>query len=67
MSSIESARVRAAAELASQLFFRLERRRFRFTLEREVDVPEPVRHENLTIDEVEQLLETLKMRGFHGG
>ena len=68
MSVPETAREKAAAKLATELLFRLERRGERFfTLERHVDVDAPVRHENLTLDEVENLLETWKMRGFHGG
>jgi hypothetical protein len=60
-------RERAAARLAAELLFRMERRGDRFTLERDADVRSPVRHENLTLDEVEELLETWKLRGFHGG
>jgi micrococcal nuclease len=34
---------------------------------RNVDVPEPVRHEGLTLAEVEDILSTWKLRGPHGG
>jgi hypothetical protein len=62
-----SDRERAAAHLAAELLFRIEKQGNRFTLERDADVRGPVRRENLTLDEVEELLETWKLRGFHGG
>jgi hypothetical protein len=34
---------------------------------READVATAVRGENLSLDEAEELLETWKLRGFHGG
>ena len=58
------ARLRA---LASKLFFTLTRHDSRFGLYRDVDVSKPVRHEHLTLDEVEDLLNTWKLRGPHGG
>ena len=67
MSVPENVREQAATQLATELFFRLERRGDRFTLERDADVPEPVRYDDLILEEVESLLETWKMRGFHGG
>jgi hypothetical protein len=60
-------RERAVAHLAAELLFRIEKRGDRFTLERDADVGSRVRRENLTLDEVEELLETWKLRGFHGG
>jgi hypothetical protein len=54
-------------ELAEKLLFKLQAERQRYTLTRDADVPEPVRHENLTLDEVEEILNTWKLRGFHGG
>jgi hypothetical protein len=63
----ESDRERAASQLATELLFRMEKEGDRFTLERDTDVRSPVRRENLTLDEVEELLETWKLRGFHGG
>jgi hypothetical protein len=53
--------------LASELFFTLKTEGTRFALYRNVDVPEPVRHEGLTLAEVEDILSTWKLRGPHGG
>jgi hypothetical protein len=53
--------------LASQLFFTLKIEGQRFALYRDVDVPEPVRHDGLSLDEVEDILNTWKLRGPHGG
>ena len=54
-------------ELAKMLLFRLDAEGQCYTLTRDADVPKPVRHENLTLDEVEEILSTWKLRGFHGG
>jgi hypothetical protein len=54
-------------ELASKLFFTLTKEGSRFGLYREADVSQPVRHDGLTLDEVEETLNTWKLRGFHGG
>ena len=53
-------------ELAEKLLFKLERNGQRFTLSRNDDVSATVRHENLTTDEVEDILNTWKLRGPHG-
>jgi hypothetical protein len=53
--------------LARQLFFTVEAKRGRFTLIRTADVPRAVREEQLTLSEAEELLETWKLRGPHGG
>ena len=54
-------------ELASELFFTLEQHNFGYSLYRDVDVPKPVRREGLTLDEVEDELNTWKLCGPHGG
>jgi hypothetical protein len=54
-------------ELASQLLFSMENQGGRFRLYRDADVSRPVRHEGLTLDEVEVILNTWKLRGPHGG
>jgi hypothetical protein len=61
------ARERDMRELAAELFFSVEKHGTRFSLHRHVDVPTPVRHDDLTLEEAEELLATWKMRGFHGG
>jgi hypothetical protein len=67
MRTQDSDRERRLRALASRLLFKLEKDGTRFTLTRDVDVPAPVRHENLTVEEVEDVLETWKLRGPHGG
>jgi hypothetical protein len=54
-------------ELASKLFFVFEKQDSGFVLYRDTDVSRPVRHEGLTLDEVENILNTWKLRGPHGG
>jgi len=54
-------------ELAEKLLFELHAEGQHYTLTRDIDVSKPVRHENLTLDEVEEILNTWKLRGFHGG
>lgn len=53
--------------LADRLLFTVERSGERFTLTRTADVSEPVRHEQLTIDQAEELLGNWKLRGLGGG
>jgi hypothetical protein len=60
-------RERRLRELATKLLFTVEKDGSMFTLARDVDVPEPVRHENLTLEETEDVLNTWKLRGPHGG
>jgi hypothetical protein len=67
MQQKEAQREAGLRELASRLFFRLDNQGSRYTLCRDVDVPKPVRHERLTLDEVEEILNTWKLRGLHGG
>jgi hypothetical protein len=52
--------------LATRLFFTVEAEGGRFTLIRRADVP-IVREERLSLSEAEELLETWKLRGPHGG
>jgi hypothetical protein len=54
-------------ELASKLLFTMEGEGSRFCLYRDADVSRPVRHEGLTLDQVEEILNTWKLRGPHGG
>ena len=67
MEETESDRRARLRELAARLFFRLEEQDSRYTLCRDVDVEKPVRLDGLTLDEVEDVLNTWKLRGPHGG
>jgi hypothetical protein len=67
MQAQDSERERHMRELAARLFFNVQKQGSGFTLTRYVDVSAPVRHENLTLDEAEELLNTWKLRGPHGG
>ena len=62
-----SAREAGMRSLAQRLEFAVEENNGRFTLTRIADSPRPVREEGLTLSEAEELLETWKLRGFHGG
>lgn len=63
----QQAREREMEKLAGQLHFRVEKHGERYSLCRDVDVSSPVRRDDLTLDEAEELLNTWKLRGFHGG
>lgn len=67
MQKQEAGREARLRELASKLFFTLENEGSRFVLHGRVDVSRPVRHEGLTLDEVEDILNAWKLRGLHGG
>ena len=67
MQESEANREARLRELASKLFFTLKSQGSRFVLFRDVDVPKFVRHDGLTLDEVEDILNTWKLRGPHGG
>jgi hypothetical protein len=67
MQESEAEREARLRELAAKLFFTLERQGLRFALYRDVDVSQPVRRDGLTIDEAEDVLNTWKLRGPHGG
>jgi hypothetical protein len=66
MQETDSDREIRLRELASRLLFTLSNEGLRFSLYREADLPQPVRHHDLTLDEVEETLNTWKLRG-HGG
>jgi hypothetical protein len=53
--------------LARLLMFKVDTEGERFTLTRRNDVPTPVMEDGLTLDQAEELLNTWKLRGFHGG
>jgi len=62
-----SDRERHMRDLAAMLLFDVQKHGSRFTLSRSIDVSKPVRRENLTLEEAEELLNTWKLRGLHGG
>ena len=53
--------------LAERLEFRMDGADGRYSLTRTVDLSRPEREVNLTLDEVEDLLDTRKLRGLGGG
>jgi len=53
--------------LAEQLEFRMDGAGGRYTLTRTVDLSRTEREENLTLDQVQELLDTWKLRGLGGG
>jgi len=65
MGNFETDRERAASDLAERLFFELEKRGDRYSLCRKIGDHE--RRDDLTLDEVEHLLERWKLEGPHGG
>ena len=65
MANIATDRERAAHHLAERLFFKLEKRGSRYALSRIIGGFDP--KDNLTIEEVEQLLELWKLEGPYGG
>ena len=60
-------REHAMTELASQLMFDVQKNGSRFSLRRDAGLSEPFQRDNLTLDEAEEILNTWKLRGFHGG
>ena len=67
MQQNETKREAHLRELASRLLFSMENEGGRFRLYRDADVSRPVRHDGLTLDEVEEILDTWKLCGPHGG
>ena len=52
LNAREADREARLREVASKLFFTLKNQGLRFSLYRDVDVPEPIRHDGLSLDEV---------------
>lgn len=67
MDDPDFAREQALKELAAQLLFTVEKHGSRFSLCRDAGLSTPVRGDDLTLKEAEELLNTWKLRGFHGG
>jgi len=67
MQESEANREARLRDLAPKLFFTLTADGSRFALYRDVDVSKPVKHDGLTLDEAEEMLNTWKLRGPHGG
>ena len=53
--------------LAERLQFTIVKTQDHYTLTRTADVPSPVCKEGLTLEQAEDVLETWKLRGPHGG
>jgi hypothetical protein len=53
--------------LAERLQFTVEKTGDRYRLTRTASVSRPVREEDLTLEQAEELLNRWKLRGFHGG
>ena len=60
-------REHALKELAAQLMFDVQKNGSRFSLHRDAGLSEPFQRDNLTLEEAEDILNTWKLRGFHGG
>ena len=54
-------------DLAERMQFRMEKSGERFTLTRTADLSRPERETELTLDEVQEMLDTWKLRGLSGG
>jgi hypothetical protein len=65
MQGGDTDREQAAYDLAERLFFDLEKHGSRFSLRRKIG--DHARRDNLTLSEVEQVLERWKLEGPHGG
>lgn len=65
MQNFDTDRERALSDLAERLFFELEKHGDRFSLRRKIG--DRARRDDLTLDEVEQVLERWKLEGPHGG
>jgi hypothetical protein len=63
----ETEREARLRELAEEMHFDVSKTGALFTLTRSVDVKEPVVETELTLAQAEELLQTWKLRGFHGG
>ena len=67
MNETEAEREVRLRQLASKLFFTLKRNGSLYGLYRDADASRPVQHKNLTLVEVEEILNRWKLRGPHGG
>lgn len=65
MLTFDTDRERSAQELADKLFFEFEKNGDRYTPRRKIG--DHATRENLTIEEVEAVLERWKLEGPHGG
>lgn len=65
MQTFDTDRERQALELADKLFFELEKHGDRYSLRRKIG--DRAERENLTLEEVEAVLERWKLEGPHGG
>jgi hypothetical protein len=63
----DSERERHLLRLAALLSFRVTKQGDLFGLTRTADVENPVHADGLTIEQAEEVLNTWKLRGLHGG
>ena len=54
-------------QLAGKLMFDVKKDGERFSLTRTADTDQPVHQDGLSIEEAEEVLNTWKLRGLHGG
>jgi hypothetical protein len=62
-----SERERHLFELAGKLMFDVKKDGDNFSLTRSADTEQPVHQDGLSIDQAEEMLNTWKLRGPHGG
>ena len=63
MQQSEADREAHLRKLAAELLFTMESQGPRFRLHRDAEVSKPVQYEELTLDEVQEVLDTWKLRG----
>lgn len=67
MAVMENERETHLRALAKRMQFRMEKSGDRFTLTRTADLSRPERATDLSLDDVQKLLDTWKLRGLGGG
>jgi len=67
MAVMENERETHLRALAERMQFRMEKSGDRFTLTRTADLSRPERATDLSLDDVQKLLDTWKLRGLGGG
>lgn len=60
-------REHALKELAAKLMFEVQKTGSRYSLRRDAGLSERFQSDDLTLEEAEDILNTWKLRGYHGG